>query len=72
MRAHSASRAPVATIAIAVVIPIFQLSTTACCQGVIGAALWFLLGIVYFAAVGRHGLVRSPEEEFAMRQAGNR
>ncbi len=34
--------------------------------GVIGTAIWFLLGIVYFAVSGRHRLVLSPEEEFAL------
>jgi ethanolamine permease len=34
--------------------------------GVIGTAIWFLLGILYFAVAGRHRLVLSPEEEFAM------
>jgi ethanolamine permease len=34
--------------------------------GVIGTAIWFVLGIVYFAVAGRHRLVLSPEEEFAM------
>jgi ethanolamine permease len=34
--------------------------------GVIGVALWFLAGIAYFALVGRHRLLLSPEEEFAM------
>ena len=34
--------------------------------GVYGTAIWMLLGIVYFAAKGRHGLVLSPEEEFAV------
>ena len=28
--------------------------------------IYFLLGIVYFAVAGRHRLVLSPEEEFAM------
>jgi len=36
-------------------------------QGVMGAALWYAVGIAYFAAFGRHRLVRSPEEEFAIR-----
>ena len=36
----------------------------------IGAALWFLAGLSYFALYGRHRLVYSPEEEFAERQAG--
>ncbi|HEV3197072.1 MAG TPA: amino acid permease [Bryobacteraceae bacterium] len=35
-------------------------------KGVIGAAVWFLLGIGYYAAYGRHKLVLSPEEEAAM------
>jgi hypothetical protein len=34
--------------------------------GVIGTALWFAAGILYFALVGRHNLVYSPEEEFAV------
>ena len=36
-------------------------------KGVIGAAVWFLLGILYFAFRGRHQLVLAPEEEFAER-----
>src|SRR5215831_17772764 len=35
-------------------------------KGVIGAAVWFLLGIAYFAVHGRHGLVLAPEEEAAL------
>jgi ethanolamine permease len=34
-------------------------------KGVIGAAIWFLLGLVYFAAWSRHRLVRAPEEAAA-------
>lgn len=33
----------------------------------IAAAVWFALGLVYFAVVGRKRLVLAPEEEFAMR-----
>jgi ethanolamine permease len=33
---------------------------------VYGTLIYFLLGIVYFAVAGRHRLVLSPEEEFAM------
>lgn len=36
--------------------------------GVFGVALWFLSAIAYFALVGRHKLILSPEEEFAMTQ----
>jgi len=35
-------------------------------KGVIGAAIWFLLGLAYFAVVGRHRLVLAPEEEAAI------
>ena len=34
--------------------------------GVVGVAIWFALSVVYFAVAGRHRLVLSPEEEFAM------
>jgi len=34
-------------------------------KGVYGAALWFLLGIAYYAAYGRHKLVLAPEEQSA-------
>lgn len=56
----------VATIAIALVTIFFQLSDPIYRSGVIGVALWFALGILYFAVVGRHRLILSPEEEFAM------
>ena len=36
-------------------------------RGVIGAAAWFLLGILYFAFRGRHQLILAPEEKFAQR-----
>ena len=35
-------------------------------SAVVGALLWFVIGIVYFAAYARHHLVRAPEESFAM------
>ena len=34
--------------------------------GVYGVAIYYVLGILYFAVAGRHRLVLSPEEEFAM------
>jgi ethanolamine permease len=34
--------------------------------GVYGVAIWFALGLLYFALSGRNKLVLSPEEEFAM------
>ncbi|MDH5225136.1 MAG: amino acid permease [Actinomycetota bacterium] len=36
--------------------------------GVYGVAVYFVLGIIYFAIAGRHRLVLSPEEEFALTQ----
>lgn len=36
--------------------------------GVIGVEIWYALGIIYFAVRGRHKLVRSPEEDFALTQ----
>ncbi|MEE2677402.1 MAG: ethanolamine permease [Myxococcota bacterium] len=37
---------------------------------VVGAAVWYALGLVWFALWGRHRLVLAPEEAFAMRDAG--
>jgi ethanolamine permease len=37
-------------------------------KGVIGAAIWFLLGLVYFAVWSRHRLVLAPEEAAALAQ----
>ena len=34
--------------------------------GAYGAAIWFALGIAYFAVHARHRLILSPEEEFAL------
>jgi ethanolamine permease len=34
--------------------------------GVVGTLVYFVLGIAYFAFAGRHRLVLSPEEEFAL------
>lgn len=33
--------------------------------GVIGAAIWFLIGLIYFAAHTRKRLIMAPEEQFA-------
>ena len=56
----------VATIVIAFVTIYYQLSDPIYRSGVIGVAIWFAVGIAYFAAFGRHKLVLSPEEEFAL------
>ncbi|OYX12839.1 MAG: amino acid ABC transporter permease, partial [Rhizobiales bacterium 32-66-8] len=56
----------VLTILIALVTIYFQLSDPIYRSGVIGVAIWFAVGLAYFALLGRHKLVLSPEEEFAM------
>jgi ethanolamine permease len=37
----------------------------------LAALLWIALGLAYFAIWGRHRLVKSPEEDFALRAARN-
>ena len=54
------------TILIALATLYYQLQDPIYRKGVIGAAIWYFAGIIYFAIVGRHKLVLSPEEEFAM------
>jgi len=56
----------VVAIVIAVATLYYQLQDPAYRVGVYGAAAWYLAGIIYFALVGRHKLVLSPEEEFAL------
>ena len=54
------------TIVIAAVTLYFQLTDPVYQQGVLWVALWFGIGILYFALFGRKHLILSPEEEFAM------
>ena len=58
-----------ATIVIAAVTLYFQLTDAVYRQGVLWVAVWFAVGILYFALVGRKKLILSPEEEFAMEHA---
>jgi ethanolamine permease len=51
--------------AISLVTLIMQLQDPVYRIGVLCAAAWYVVGILYFALVGRHKLVYSPEEEFA-------
>jgi ethanolamine permease len=44
----------------------FQLQDEAYRVGVYASLGWFVAGIIYFATIGRHKLVLSPEEEFAI------
>jgi ethanolamine permease len=50
----------VTLLALFVVDPVYQ-------KVVVGAALWYALGLVYFAVYARRRLVLSPEEAFAVR-----
>jgi ethanolamine permease len=56
----------VVTVVIAVVTIYYQLQDPVYRTGVYGAAIWYVLGMLYFAFVGRYKLVLSPEEEFAL------
>lgn len=58
----------VLTLAIAVVTLYMQLQDPVYQYGVYGAAIWYAIGILYFALIGRHKLVYSPEEDFAVKE----
>jgi ethanolamine permease len=60
----------VVTIIIGAVTLIYQIQDPNFFKGVFWVLLWFAVGIVYFAVVGRHKLILSPEEEFALEHAG--
>ena len=57
---------------IALVALVFLLLNADYRVGIYGCALWFGLGLLWFGLVGRRRLVRSPEEEFALRLEGER
>jgi ethanolamine permease len=56
------------TIVIAVVTLSYQVQDPNFSKGVLWVIVWFLVAIAYFGVVGRHKLILSPEEEFAMEQ----
>jgi ethanolamine permease len=56
----------VVTIVIALITLFYQVQDPNFTKGVIWVIVWFAIGIVYFALVGRHKLILSPEEEFAL------
>ena len=56
----------VVTIVIAAVTLFYQMQDPNFFKGVIWVVLWCAVGIAYFAIFGRHKLILSPEEEFAM------
>jgi ethanolamine permease len=55
------------TIVIAAVTLYMQFQDPAYRGGVIGVAIWYAAGIIYFAVYGRKTLVYSPEEDFAVK-----
>jgi len=54
------------TVLIALVTLYYQLQDPLYLSGVYAALAWYVGGVIYFALIGRHKLVLSPEEEFAM------
>ena len=56
----------VVTIVIATVTLLYQLADPVYRKGVVGVLIWFAIATLYFALVGRHRLILSPEEEFAL------
>ena len=54
------------TIVICVVTLLYQVQDPNFSKGVIWVIVWFAVGIVYFALIGRNKLILSPEEEFAL------
>ncbi len=56
------------TIVIGLVTLVFQLADPVYRQGVLGVAGWFALGVAWFQFFGRHRLILSPEEAFALEQ----
>jgi ethanolamine permease len=55
-----------ATVLIALVTLYYQLQDPVYRAGVYAALAWYVAGVLYFALIGRHKLVLSPEEEFAI------
>ncbi|WP_026790587.1 amino acid permease [Pleomorphomonas oryzae] len=60
----------VLTIIIAIVTLYYQVQDPNFSKGVLWVAVWFAAAIAYFALIGRHKLILSPEEEFAIAHAG--
>ena len=54
------------TIVIGIVTLLYQVQDANFTKGVVWVAVWFAVAIVYFGLVGRHKLILSPEEEFAL------
>jgi ethanolamine permease len=59
----------VLTIIIGVVTLLYQIQDANFFKGVFWVLVWFAAGILYFALIGRHKLILSPEVEFALQHA---
>jgi ethanolamine permease len=59
------------TIACALWTMYYQLQDPAYVKGVYAALAWYVAGLAYFALVGRHRLIVSPEEQFALTGGGS-
>jgi len=68
-RSPTGNAGAVLTVAIALLTLAMQLQDPVYRNGVYAAAVWYALGLAYFAIVGRHRLILSPEEEFALNHA---
>ncbi len=56
----------VATLVVAIVTLVFQLLDPVFAAGIFWVAVWFALGVIWFALVGQNRLVMAPEEAFAI------
>jgi ethanolamine permease len=56
----------VVTIVIALWTMYYQFQDPAYLEGVYAALAWYVAGLAYFAVIGRHRLILSPEEQFAL------
>jgi len=56
------------TIGIALWTLYYQLQDPAYRKGVYAALVWYVAGLLYFAFIGRHRLILSPEEQFALHE----
>jgi ethanolamine permease len=54
------------TVVVALWTMYYQLQDPAYVKGVYAALAWYVAGLIYFAAIGRHRLILSPEEQFAL------
>ncbi|MEO6012632.1 MAG: amino acid permease [Devosia sp.] len=62
----------VVTIIIALVTLFYQMQDPNFSKGVVWVIAWCVVGIIYFALIGRNRLILSPEEEFAMEHAAKK